>query len=236
MSEIEGGPKHVAIIMDGNGRWAKERGLIRSIGHERGGNQVRDILRAAHHLGIKQLTLYAFSSENWKRPAAEVKFLHELLVKFLRSETEQLNQDNVHFKTIGDLTRFPQKVQKEIQKSKDALANNDGIVLCLALNYGSRAEIVNAARKLMEESKQNPELPHQLTEEMFSDYLETADMPEVDLLIRTAGEQRVSNYLLWQISYSEFYFTDVYWPDFSPDHLKAALEEYCRRHRRFGGL
>jgi undecaprenyl diphosphate synthase len=236
MSEIEGGPDHVAIIMDGNGRWAKERGFIRSIGHERGGNQVRDILRAAHHLGIKQLTLYAFSSENWKRPAAEVKFLHELLVKFLKSETEQLNQDNVHFKTIGELSRFPQKVQREIQKSKDALANNDGIVLCLALNYGSRAEIVNAAQKLMEESKRNPDLPNQVTEEMFSSYLETADMPEVDLLIRTAGEQRISNFLLWQVSYSEFYFTDAYWPDFSPDHLKAALEEYCRRHRRFGGL
>ena len=236
MSITEGGPNHVAIIMDGNGRWAKERGFIRSIGHERGGNQVRDILRASYNLGIRQLTLYAFSSENWKRPMGEVKFLHELLVKFLKSETDQLNEDNVQFKTIGDLTRFPQKVQKAIQNSKNVLENNTGIVLCLALNYGSRAEIINATRQLMEESRQNPGVTHQLTEEMFASYLETADMPDVDLLIRTAGEQRISNFLLWQISYSEFYFTNVYWPDFTPDHLKEALEEYCRRHRRFGGL
>jgi len=236
MSEIVGGPQHVAIIMDGNGRWAKEKGLIRSLGHERGGNQVRDILRAAHDLDIKQLTLYAFSSENWKRPASEVRFLHDLLVRFLKSETDQLNKDNVQFKTIGDLTRFPTRVQNAIKKAKEVLENNHGIVLCLALNYGSRAEIVQATRRLMEEANREPQLAYQLTEEVFASYLETADMPEVDLLIRTAGEQRVSNFLLWQISYAEFYFTEVYWPDFTPEHLKKALEEYSRRHRRFGGL
>jgi len=236
MAKIEDGPKHIAIIMDGNGRWAKERGLIRSMGHERGGNQVREILKAAHDMGIKQLTLYAFSSENWKRPTAEVHFLHDLLVRFLKSETAQLNKDNVQFKTVGDLTRFPGRVQKAIKHSKEVLGENTGIVLCLALNYGSRAEIVNATRQLMEKAIDDNSICESLSEDLFESHLETAGMDEVDLLIRTAGEQRISNFLLWQISYSEFYFTDVYWPDFTPTHLEEALNEYKRRHRRFGGL
>lgn len=229
-------PKHVAIIMDGNGRWAKERGLIRSMGHEKGGNQVRDILRAAFDLGIGQLTLYAFSSENWKRPKQEVMFLHNLLVKFLKSETEQLNKDNVHFKTIGDLSKFPDRVQKAIENSKRTLENNDGITLCLALNYGSRQEIVNAAIGIAKQYQDNPKGVESLDENGFAQHLETAGMDDVDLLIRTAGEQRLSNFLLWQVSYAEFYFTDVYWPDFTPDHLKQALVNYQDRERRFGGL
>jgi undecaprenyl diphosphate synthase len=222
--------------MDGNGRWAKERGLIRSMGHERGGNQVKDILRAAFHLGVKQLTLYAFSSENWKRPRQEVSFLHNLLVKFLKKETGPLNDDNVHFKTIGDLTAFPKKVQKEIDKSKETLNDNDGITLCLALNYGSRSEIVEAAKSYGDDLQEGKIDKEGLDEDRFASYLETAGMQDVDFLIRTAGEQRISNYLLWQISYAELYFSEVYWPDFSPDHLKIALEEYQKRHRRFGGL
>jgi len=222
--------------MDGNGRWAKERGLIRSMGHERGGHQVREILRAAFNLGVKQLTLYAFSSENWKRPKQEVAFLHSLLVRFLKSETAQLNEDNVHFRTLGDLSAFPKNVQKEIEKSKSVLNDNDGITLCLALNYGSRAEIVNAAKAYGRDVASGKIDEGDLSEDRFADYLETAGMNEVDFLIRTAGEQRISNYLLWQISYAELYFTDVYWPDFSPDHLKTAIEAYQKRHRRFGGL
>lgn len=206
------------------------------MGHEKGGHQVREILRAAFHLGVEQLTLYAFSSENWKRPKQEVSFLHNLLVKFLKSETAQLNEDNVHFKTLGDLTAFPKKVQREIEKSKVTLENNDGITLCLALNYGSRAEIVNAAKSYGEKLQQGLIGSDELTEERFSDFLETSGMPDVDFLIRTAGEQRISNYLLWQISYAELYFTEVYWPDFSPDHLKEAIGAYQKRHRRYGGL
>lgn len=229
-------PEHVAIIMDGNGRWAKKRGLIRSAGHERGGNQVRTILREAYNLGVKQLTLYAFSSENWKRPKAEVSFLFNLLVKFLKSETEQLNKDNVFFSTIGDLSQFPDKVQNAIQNSKETLKNNDGITLCLALNYGSRPEMLRACKSIAKECVENPDLIDSIDEQLFSDHLYTAGMKDVDLLIRTAGEQRISNYLLWQISYAELYFTDVFWPDFTPEELKKALDTFMGRERRFGGL
>ena len=222
--------------MDGNGRWAKQKGLIRSMGHERGGHQVRDILRAAFHLDVKQLTLYAFSSENWKRPKQEISFLHNLLVKFLKSDTDQLNKDNVHFKTIGDLSKFPDKVQKAIAHSKEVLKDNDGITLCLALNYGSRQEIVNAAKQFASDCVQDPSLLEKLDEQGFSQYLETKENSEVDLLIRTAGDQRISNYLLWQISYAELYFVEEFWPDFTPDALKMAIENFKARHRRFGGL
>ncbi|MBF0198311.1 MAG: isoprenyl transferase [Planctomycetes bacterium] len=232
----ENGPKHVAIIMDGNGRWAKKKGLVRSMGHERGGNQVREILRAAFDLHMDQLTLYAFSTENWKRPKAEVSFLQNLLVKFLKSETKQLNEDNVRLKVIGDTTAFNKKVQKQLEDSKEALQDNDGIVLCLALNYGSRHEILRACKNFALQAQENPGHIEELNEEIFSDYLYTKGMPEVDLLIRTAGEQRLSNYLLWQLSYAELYFVDVFWPDFTPDHLQEAAENFINRDRRFGGL
>jgi undecaprenyl diphosphate synthase len=235
-SSIPQGPEHVAIIMDGNGRWAKQRGLIRSMGHERGGHQVREILRAAFNLDVKQLTLYAFSSENWKRPKQEVTFLHNLLVRFLKSEVDQLNKDNVRFKTIGDLSKFPEKVQKAIFNAKDVLKNNSGIVLCLALNYGSRNEIVEAAKAIARQAVTQPEIVEYIDEKLFSDHLFTAQMPDVDLMIRTGGDQRISNFLLWQISYSELYFTPVLWPDFSPQYLQEAIAEFKLRHRRFGGL
>lgn len=230
------GPEHVAIIMDGNGRWAKKRGLIRSMGHERGGNQVREILRAAFHLGVKQLTLYAFSTENWKRPKQEISFLHNLLVKFLKSETEQLNEDNVHFKTIGQLEAFPKKVTDAIANSKAVLADNHGITLCLALNYGSRNEIVRATQALGERIAKGELKPEEISEDLLEQELDTVGCPDVDLLIRTAGEQRISNYLLWQISYAELYFTPVFWPDFSKEELEKAIGEYKNRERRFGGL
>jgi undecaprenyl diphosphate synthase len=236
LKESEKGPIHVAIIMDGNGRWAKKRGLIRSAGHERGGNQVRTILKEAYHMGVKQLTLYAFSSENWKRPKAEVMFLHNLLVKFLKSETEQLNKDNVYFSTIGDLSKFPKKVTDAISNSKEALSKNDGITLCLALNYGSRPEITEACKNIAIKCVENPELVEKIDEEMVNDNLFTKGMPELDLLIRTAGEQRISNFLLWQLSYAELYFTDCFWPDFTPEELAKALNVYRSRERRFGGL
>ena len=222
--------------MDGNGRWARAQGLRRNLGHERGGHQVRDILRAAFHLGIRQLTLYAFSTENWKRPKPEVAFLMNLLVRFLRSETEPLNKDNVRFLTLGDLARFPQRVQDEIARSKEVLRHNTGIVLCLALNYGARREIVEAAKSFTRRCLQDPERVDRLDEEGFNEYLETAGMPELDMLIRTAGEYRVSNFLLWQLSYAELYFESVFWPDFTPEHLRAAVENFRERDRRYGGL
>lgn len=230
------GPRHVAIIMDGNGRWAKKQGLLRSAGHESGGNQVRTILRSAFDCGIKQLTLYAFSSENWKRPKAEIMFLHNLLVKFLKSETEQLNKDNVYFTTIGDLSKFPKRVTNQIAKSKEALKENDGITLCLALNYGSRPEITEACRKIARQCVEDPSYVEKIDEKTIDDNLDTAGMPELDLLIRTAGEQRISNFLLWQLSYAELYFTHCFWPDFTPEELNKAIEDYKLRDRRFGAL
>jgi undecaprenyl diphosphate synthase len=230
------GPRHVAIIMDGNGRWAKKQGLIRSAGHERGGNQVRTILKSAFDLGIKQLTLYAFSTENWKRPKSEVMFLHSLLIKFLKSETEQLNKDNVYFSTIGDISRFPKRVINQINKSKEALKNNDGITLCLALNYGSRDEITEACKDIAAKCVENPSLVDEISEKTIEESLFTDGMPELDLLIRTAGEQRISNFLLWQLSYAELYFTDVFWPEFTTDELAKAIDEFKKRNRRYGGL
>ncbi len=222
--------------MDGNGRWAKSKGLIRSAGHERGGHQVREILRAAHDLGVRQLTLYAFSTENWKRPKAEVQFLMNLLTRFLRSERDQLNKDNVHFKTIGELQAFPKRVLNEIDLSKELLKNNTGIVLCLALNYGSRNEIVRATSAMAKDILAKPELADRIDEELLDSYMDTAGMPELDLLIRTAGEQRLSNFLLWQMHYAEMLFTPKYWPDFSPEDLREAVETFGSRERRFGGL
>ena len=222
--------------MDGNGRWAKKRGLRRNFGHERGGEQVREILRAAHDLGIEQLTLYAFSTENWRRPKPEIMFLHSLLIRFLRSEREQLDKDNVVFKTIGELDRFPKRVRDEIEQSRETLKNNNGTVLCLALNYGSRQEILRAAHKYALHLSETSKLNGPFDEKLFESYLETAGMPELDLLIRTAGEKRISNFLLWQLSYAELYFVDVFWPDFTPVHLAEAVADFKKRERRFGAL
>jgi undecaprenyl diphosphate synthase len=229
-------PQHIAIIMDGNGRWAKARNLARRDGHRAGAESVEQCLKACGDLGIKYLTLYAFSSENWKRPEAEVTALMGLLAQFLKEKTPSLMRNNIRLQVIGHLARLPLKNQKQLQDSIAKTAGNDGLTLIVALSYGSREEIVDAAKRLMEEAKAGTINPADLNTETFSRYLYTAGTPDPDLLIRTSGEFRVSNFLLWQISYAEIVITETLWPDFRHDHLVDAIAEYQRRHRRFGGL
>jgi len=229
-------PQHIAIIMDGNGRWAKARNLARRDGHRAGAESVEECLKACGDLGIKYLTLYAFSSENWKRPESEVTALMGLLAQFLKEKTPSLMRNNIRLQVIGHLARLPLKNQKQLHDSIAKTAQNDGLTLIVALSYGSREEIVDAAKRLMEETKAGTINPADLNTETFSRYLYTAGTPDPDLLIRTSGEFRVSNFLLWQISYAEIVIAETLWPDFRHDHLVDAIAEYQRRHRRFGGL
>jgi len=229
-------PQHIAIIMDGNGRWAKARNLARRDGHRAGAESVEECLKACGDLGVKYLTLYAFSSENWKRPESEVTALMGLLAQFLKEKTPTLMKNNIRLQVIGHLARLPVRNQKQLHDSIAKTARNDGLTLIVALSYGSREEIVDAAKRLMEEAKAGTTNPADLTPEMFSRYLYTAGTPDPDLLIRTSGECRVSNFLLWQISYAEIVITETLWPDFRHGHLVDAIAEYQRRHRRFGGL
>src|ERR1700733_2487138 len=229
-------PRHVAIIMDGNGRWAKQRHLPRVEGHRIGAESVRAIIRAAGELGIKYLTLYAFSVENWNRPQDEVDTLMKYLAHYLKSELAELNRNNVQLETIGQLQRLPEFVQKQFHKTQDALSKNNGLTLILALSYGGRTEIVEAVRNLAAKVKKSELDPAEITEQVFADHLYTRKWPDPDVLIRTSGEMRVSNFLLWQISYAELVVTPTLWPDFRKPQFYAALEEYNRRHRRFGGL
>ncbi len=229
-------PRHIAIIMDGNGRWAAARGLPRREGHRAGAVSVEECLVACGELGVRYLTLYAFSSENWKRPQAEVTALMTLLTHFLKEKTPRLMQNNVRLQVIGQLSRLPQRNQKQLRDTIEKTKDNDGLTLVVALSYGSREEIVDAARQLMEEAKAGTIRPDDLDAETFSRYLYTAAIPDPDLLIRTSGECRVSNFLLWQISYAEIVITETLWPDFRREHLEAAIAEYQCRHRRFGGL
>lgn len=229
-------PQHIAIIMDGNGRWAKERGLPRRDGHRAGAHAVEEALRACGDMGVKYLTLYAFSSENWKRPKTEVKALMGLLTLFLKEKTVTLKENNIQLRVIGQIDRLPASSRKELEKSIEATAENDGVILILALNYGSREEIVEAARTLMEKSKSGEMEPADLDPDIFAAHLDTADFPDPDLLIRTSGEFRISNFLLWQISYSEIFITNNYWPDFTRINLEEAVADYQQRHRRYGGL
>lgn len=229
-------PGHIAIIMDGNGRWAAARGLPRRDGHRAGADSVEAVLRACGDIGVKYLTLYAFSSENWKRPESEVNALMGLLAQFLKEKTPTLMKNNIRLQVIGHLERLPEKNQRQLRDSIAKTANNDGLTLVVALSYGSREEIVDAARDLMEKAKAGEMDPAALDCETFGQHLYTAGMPDPDLLIRTSGECRVSNFLLWQISYAEIVITEVFWPDFRREHLEAAIAEYQRRHRRFGGL
>lgn len=223
-------PAHVAIIMDGNGRWAKKRKLPRLWGHRNGAKSVREIVEVAGQLGIKILTLYAFSTENWTRPKNEVDGLMRLLKKTLRSEESHLNKNNVRLETIGDISRLATDVQDQIQKTKNALKTNTGLRLVLALNYGGRQDIIQACNRLLSEGHSN------ITEPLLSSNLQTASMSDPDLLIRTSGEYRVSNFLLWQIAYSEIYITPTHWPDFRRQHFYQAILDYQSRDRRFGGL
>jgi undecaprenyl diphosphate synthase len=229
-------PQHVAVIMDGNGRWAKQHGLPRVEGHRRGADSAREIIRTAGELGIKYLTLYAFSAENWNRPKDEVDALMKYLVHYLKTETPELNKNNVHLEVIGQIYRLPENVQEHLKKSIATLSKNNGLTLVMALSYGSRIEIVDAVRRISEEVKRGKLDPADINEKVVSDHLWTRNIPDPDLLIRTSGEMRVSNFLLWQISYAEMVITPTLWPDFRKPQFFAALEEYARRHRRFGGV
>lgn len=225
-------PQHVAIIMDGNGRWAKERGMERSMGHQAGAETVHDITAAARRLGIKYLTLYTFSTENWNRPEAEVSALMTLLLKHL--EEELFVKNNVRFRTIGEIERLPQTVQDAIHELEERTKIYSATTLVLALSYSSKWELTKAMKDMAEEVKEGKLQPKDITENTISQHLTTNFMPDPDLMIRTGGEQRLSNYLLWQCAYSEFYFTDTYWPDFKEEDLCKAIVEYQHRQRRFG--
>jgi undecaprenyl diphosphate synthase len=222
--------------MDGNGRWARQRHLPRIEGHRAGAESARAIIRTAGELGIKYLTLYAFSVENWNRPKDEIDALMKYLVHYLKTETPELNKSNVRLEVIGQIYRLPEIVQEHLRKSIAALSRNNGLTLIMALSYGGRTEIVEAVRSIAEKVKGGQLDPAEINEQVFSQYLYTRNVPDPDLLIRTSGEMRVSNFLLWQISYTELLVTQTLWPDFRKPQFYAALEEYHRRHRRFGAL
>jgi len=227
-------PQHVAIIMDGNGRWAKKRSLNRIRGHRAGTESVRDIVRASREFGIQVLTLYAFSTENWKRPAKEVSALFKLLKDFLRSELEEMMENGIHLNAIGDIERFPGDVLEVLRHAMDATKANQRMTLNLALSYGGRDEIVKAARQIAKAVAEGRVSLEAITEESFPDYLYTRGMPDPDLLIRTSGEMRVSNFLLWQIAYAEIFVTETLWPDFRREEFTEILHAYQKRERRFG--
>ena len=227
-------PEHVAIIMDGNGRWAAARGGTRSDGHRQGAEAVRRVVRAARELGVRYLTLYAFSAQNWERPAAEVADLMQLLLRFVLQERAELNARGIRLTTIGDETRLPAYVRGPIAALAEATRANRGMTLCLALSYGGRESIVRAAQRLARAAAEGRLAPEAIGEDHVTRALDTRALPPPDLLIRTSGEQRLSNFLLWECAYAELYFTDVMWPDFGREHLLAALEAFSRRQRRFG--
>ena len=227
-------PKHIAIIMDGNGRWAKSRGKIRAFGHENGTKSVRTTVENCVKLGIEHLTLYAFSTENWKRPKLEVKTLMRLLISSLKKEIKTLQKNNIRLNAIGDIKTLPTKVYNELMHVIDATKSNTKMTLNLALSYGSRDELTQMVRKIGEKIKNNIISSEKIDESVINQHLYTRNLPDVDLLIRTSGEQRLSNFLLWQIAYAELYFTEVFWPDFSDEDLYKAIASYQKRERRFG--
>ncbi len=229
-------PAHVAIIMDGNGRWAKKRLLNRIIGHEKGSETVRTVVRACRELGIRYLTLYAFSTENWQRPKVEVEALMALLRRFLQSEKSEMMENNIRLRMIGQLDRLPPKVREILQETMAATKDNTGMDLILALSYGARAEIVAMVQALAEKIKRGQVEPAAITAELVADHLYTREIPDPDLLIRTSGEMRISNFLLWQIAYSEIFVTPTLWPDFSKEELLQILKDFQRRERRFGAV
>ncbi|MEH7483734.1 isoprenyl transferase [Neobacillus drentensis] len=229
-------PEHVAIIMDGNGRWAKKRALPRIAGHHEGMKVVRKTTKLANVLGIKTLTLYAFSTENWKRPKNEVEYIMSLPDEFLGTFLPDLIEENVQVKMMGYKNQLPVHTLRAIEKAIEETKNNDGLVLNFALNYGSRAEILDAVKQVLNDSKSGKLNETELDEKVFSSYLMTANFTDPDLLIRTSGEIRLSNFMLWQLAYSEFWFTDVLWPDFNEEHLLEAIETFQNRQRRFGGI
>lgn len=229
-----GVPKHVAIIMDGNGRWAQERGLLRFRGHQKGGERIRDVIEGATEAGVEYLTLYAFSKENWVRPKEEVDFLMQLLSLYLDQELSKLKENQIRFNVIGSREDLSPEIQKKLERNIAETRHNKKLVLTLALSYSGRAEILEACQKLAEKAKSGQLQPESINESIFQKELYTADLPDPDLLIRTSGELRVSNFLLWQISYAEIYVTEKLWPDFTKEELFKALEAYRKRKRRFG--
>jgi undecaprenyl diphosphate synthase len=229
-------PRHIAVIMDGNGRWAKLRGKPRIFGHREGANSVRSIIDTCRRLEIDAVTLYAFSTENWKRPRAEVKALMGMLKRYIRKDVKEVHEHGIRFRTIGDITALPQDVQDEISAAKKMTAGNDGMVMNIALNYGSRAEIVRAARLAAQDIERRGDVIDHLTEADIERNLYTDGLPEVDLLIRTSGEFRISNFLLWQLAYSEIYVTPVLFPDFRRNEVFEAIVNFQNRERRYGGL
>lgn len=229
-------PRHIAVIMDGNGRWAQERGFPRLFGHRNGAAAVRDLIEAAGNLGVEVITLYSFSQENWKRPTDEVDGLMQLYAMYMEGETERLIRENIRFIQIGRREGLPEEVVASVDRLMARTAHCTGPTLCVAVNYGSRAEIVDAARAIAKRVQRGEITPEQINESLIADNLYTAGLPDPDLLIRTAGEYRLSNYLLWQISYAEIHVTETLWPDFTPAHLHAAVREFASRSRRFGGL
>lgn len=229
-------PKHISVIMDGNGRWAKEKGKARVFGHRNGVKAVREITEACAELGVKYLTLYAFSTENWSRPKFEVNALMGLLVETLKSEIATLNKNNIRLEAIGDLDGLPPRTLKALKAGIADTAQNDHMTLILALNYSSRWDLTHAVKNIAQESIDGKIKPHEITAESISNHLSTARFPDPELIIRSSGEQRLSNFLLWESAYSEFYFTPVYWPEFTKEHLKEAIQNYQERDRRFGSV
>ncbi len=234
MTDLEKIPQHVAIIMDGNGRWAKRQGLPRIKGHETGVKRVEEIIRVARTRGIRYLTLYAFSKENWRRPQEEVSFLMNLLLTYLDSKLRELKENNVIFNAIGELRDLPGKIQEKIMAAVADTRTNTGLTVTFAFSYSSRLEITEACRKIAGKVLRGEIHPEDISEAMISEHLYTAGLPDPDLLIRTSGELRVSNFLLWQISYAELYVTEKFWPEFTPEEFSKALEAYQKRERRFG--
>ena len=229
-------PEHIAIILDGNGRWAKSKGMPRTYGHTIGAKNVETICRAANEFGVKYVTMYAFSTENWSRPDDEVKALMKLLGEYIKTCMKTAKKDNLRVRFIGDLSKLDPKLIKAIDELTEYSSQFTGLTLTIAINYGSRDEMTRAIRQVASDVKNDKIAIDDIDEALFGTYLDTKDIPDPDFMIRTSGEQRLSNYLLWQLAYAEFYFTPVPWPEFTPDELKKAIEEYDKRNRRFGGI
>ncbi len=236
MPDTDKVPQHVAIIMDGNGRWAKRRGLPRTIGHHEGINRIKEIVQAASDLGIKVLTLFTFSTENWSRPKREIDLLMHSLDRFLKNESQKLNKNNIRFSVIGRDEPLPKYLQSRLKEVIELTSKNNGLIVNLALNYGGRQEIVDATKKIIDAVLDGRINKGDLDEQTFSQFFYKPELAEPDLLIRTSGEMRISNFLLWQLSYSELYFTKKFWPDFTKSDLIRAIEEYQKRERRFGNI
>ena len=229
-------PKHIAIIMDGNGRWAKQRGKLRTTGHRAGMDRMVNVVRVSSDIGLDALTLYAFSTENWKRPRMEVDALFSLLVEYIRKEIDELHRNHVKLVVMGDYKKLPPIAVMEVERGMDMTRNNTGMVLNIALNYGSRAEIVRAVQSMAEKVQKGDLTPEKICEDTIQQALYTCDLPDPDLLIRTSGEQRLSNFMLWQLAYTEFVFTDKHWPDFTNEVYWECIQKYMARDRRFGAI